>query len=61
MMVTLQYGVLWNSYIKTANLDDSDDRQNTGCFEQANPAKPANLDDGDDTITGVMEQLHQTS
>ena len=24
MMVTLQYRVLWNSYIKPANLDDGD-------------------------------------
>ena len=26
MMVTIQYGVLWDSYIKPANLDDGDDR-----------------------------------
>ena len=25
-MVTLQYGVLWDCYIRPANLDDGDDR-----------------------------------
>ena len=34
MMVTLQYGVLWNSYIKPANLDDDDDITIRGIIEQ---------------------------
>ena len=39
MMVTLQYGVLWDSYIKPANLFDRDNRWNTGCGVQATPGQ----------------------